>query len=63
MKTKIFWDTADYKIIKKFAKSLLVQGVVVGSVVTIIIFYSLTHKEHEKMHRLLKQHGIGEHSH
>ena len=26
MKTKIFCDTADYKIIKKFAKSLLVQG-------------------------------------
>ena len=26
MKTKIFCDTADYKIIKKFTKSLLVQG-------------------------------------
>jgi len=26
MKTKIFCDTADYKIIKKFAKNLLVQG-------------------------------------
>ena len=26
MKTKIFCDTADYKIIKKFAKTLLVQG-------------------------------------
>ena len=40
-----------------------VQGAVVGSKVTIIIFYSLTHKEHEKMHQLLKQHGIEEHSH
>ena len=26
MKTKIFCDTADYKIIKKFNKSFLVQG-------------------------------------
>ena len=40
-----------------------VQGTVVGSIVTIIIFYSLTHKEHEKMHQLLKKHGIEEHSH
>jgi len=40
-----------------------VQGTVVGSKVTIIIFYSLTHKEHEKMHLLLEKHGIEEHSH
>ena len=40
-----------------------VQGAVVGSIVTTIIFYSLTHKEHERMHQLLKQHGIAEHSH
>ena len=40
-----------------------VQGTVVGSIVTIIIFYSFTHKEHEKMHQLLKEHGIEEHSH
>jgi len=40
-----------------------VQGAVVGSIVTTIIFYSLTHKEHEKMHQLLKQHGIEEHGH
>ena len=26
MKIKIFCDTADYRIIKKFAKSLFVQG-------------------------------------
>ena len=39
------------------------QGVVVGSIVTIIIFYSFTHKEHERMHQLLKEQGIEEHSH
>ena len=46
------------KIIFRF-----IQGAVVGSIVTTIIFYSLTHKEHEKMHQLLKQHGIEEHNH
>ena len=40
-----------------------VQGAVVGSIVTISIFYSFTHKEHEKMHQLLEKHGIEEHSH
>ena len=40
-----------------------VQGAVVGSIVTIIIFYSLTYKEHERMHQLLEKHGIEEHSH
>jgi len=40
-----------------------VQGTVVGSIVTIIIFYSLTYKEHERMHLLLEEHGIEEHSH
>ena len=40
-----------------------VQGTAVGSIVTIIIFYSLTYKEHERMHRLLEEHGIEEHSH
>ena len=40
-----------------------VQGAIVGSIVTIIIFYSLTHKEHERMHQLLKEHGIEEHNH
>ena len=51
---------------KKRNKRLIfrfVQGAVVGSIVTVIIFYSLTHKEHEKMHQLLKEHGIEEHSH
>ena len=40
-----------------------VQGAVVGSIVTIIIFYGLIYKEHEIMHQLLKEHGIEEHSH
>ena len=40
-----------------------VQGTVVGSIVTIIIFYSLSYKEHERMHLLLEKHGIEEHSH
>ena len=40
-----------------------IQGVFVGSIVTIIIFYSLTYKEHERMHDLLEQHGIEKHEH
>ena len=40
-----------------------VQGVVVGSIVTIIIFYSLTYKEHERMLDLLDKHGIEKHEH
>ena len=51
---------------KKRNKRLIfrfVQGAVVGSIVTIIIFYSQTHKEHERMHQLLKEHGIEEHNH
>jgi len=51
---------------KKRNKRLIfrfVQGAVVGSIVTIIVFYSQTHKEHERMHQLLKEHGIEEHKH
>ena len=51
---------------KKRNKRLIfrfVQGAVVGSIVTIIIFYSQTHKEHERMHQLLKEHRIEEHNH
>ena len=55
--------TAETKKINKRIIFRFVQGAVVGSIVTIIIFYSLTHKEHEKMHQLLKEHGIEEHSH
>ena len=40
-----------------------VEGVVLGSIVTTIIFYSLTYKEHEKMHDLLEKHGIEKHEH
>ena len=39
------------------------QGVVVGSIVTVVVFYSLTYKEHERMHDLLEKHGIEKHSH
>jgi len=34
-----------------------VQGIVIGSIMTIIVFYGLTYKEHEKMHQLLKKQG------
>ena len=40
-----------------------IQGVVVGSVVTVIIFYGLTYKEHQRMHDLLEKHGIEKHKH
>ena len=40
-----------------------IQGVLVGSVVTVIVFYSLTYKEHERMHDLLEKHGIEKHEH
>ena len=46
------------KIIFRF-----IQGVVIRSIITIIIYYSLTHKEHKRMHQLLKEHGIEEHNH
>ena len=39
------------------------QGVVLGSFVTAIIFYSLTYKEHERRHDLLEKHGIEKHEH
>ena len=51
---------------KKRNKRLIfrfVQGAVVGSIVTIIVFYNQTYKEHERMHQLLKEHGIEEHNH
>ena len=40
-----------------------IQGALVGSVVTIIIFYGLTYKEHQRMHDLLEKHGIEKHEH
>ena len=39
------------------------QGVVLGSFVTAVIFYSLNYKEHESMHDLLEEHGIEKHEH
>tara|TARA_Y100001970_G_C14153291_1_gene813991 strand:- start:1174 stop:1500 length:327 start_codon:yes stop_codon:yes gene_type:complete len=46
------------KIIIRF-----VQGVLVGSFVTVVVFYSLTYKEHQRMHDLLEKHGIEHHEH
>ena len=40
-----------------------VQGAIVDSIVTVVIFYSLTFKEHERIHQLLEQHSIVEHIH
>ena len=40
-----------------------IQGTFVGSIITLIIFYSLTYKEHQRMHRLLEKHGIEKHEH
>ena len=31
------------------------QGVVIGSIITATIFYSLTYKEHQRMHDLLEK--------
>ncbi len=40
-----------------------VQGVIVGSIASIAIFYSLTFKEHQRIHDLLEKHGIEKHEH
>ena len=40
-----------------------VQGVFVGSIVTVIVFYGLNYKEHQRMHDLLEKHGIEKHEH
>ena len=55
--------TAETKTWKKRTIFRFVQGTVIGSIVTIIIFYSFTYKEHERMHQTLKEHGIEEHNH
>ena len=46
------------KIIFRF-----VQGVFIGTIVNIIVFYGLTYKEHQRMHDLLEKHGIEKHEH
>jgi hypothetical protein len=38
-----------------------IQGVFVSSIVKIIIFFSLTYKEHQRMYDLLERHGIEKH--
>ena len=40
-----------------------VQCVFVGSIVTVIVFYGLTYKAHQRMHDLLEKHGIEKHEH
>ena len=40
-----------------------IQGVVIGSIASITIFYSLTYKDHQRMHDLLEKHGIEKHEH
>ena len=55
--------TEETKVRNRLTIFRFVQGVVVGSIVTVIIFYSLTYKEHEKMHDLLEEHGIEKHEH
>ena len=55
---KMNTETKKRKTIFRF-----VQGVVIGSVITVVVFYSLTYKEHERMHDLLEKHGIEKHEH
>ena len=40
-----------------------VQGIVIGSFVTGVLFYKYTADEHQRMHDLLDQHGIEQHEH
>ena len=40
-----------------------IQGVIIGSIASITIFYCLTYKEHQRMHDLLEKHGIEKHEH
>ena len=40
-----------------------IQGVDLGARVTTTEIYSLTYKEHERMHDLLEKHGIEKHEH
>ena len=55
--------TSETKARNKRTIFRFIQGVVVGSVVTVIVFFSLTYKEHERMHELLEKHGIEKHEH
>ena len=53
----------DTKVRNKKTIFRFIQGVIVGSIVTVIVFYGLTHKEHQRMHDLLEKHGIEKHEH
>ena len=53
----------DTKVRNKKIIFRFVQGVFIGSIVTIIVFYGLTYKEHQRMHDLLEKHGIEKHEH
>jgi|TARA_Y100001970_G_C14037766_1_gene752042 uncharacterized membrane protein YfcA len=55
--------TEDTKEKNKRTIFRFIQGVIVGSIVTVVIFYSLTYKEHQRMHDLLEEHGIEKHEH
>tara|TARA_B100002051_G_C16354994_1_gene448218 strand:- start:164 stop:490 length:327 start_codon:yes stop_codon:yes gene_type:complete len=55
--------TEDAKEKNKRTIFRFIQGVIVGSIVTVVIFYSLTYKEHQRMHDLLEEHGIEKHEH
>ena len=55
--------TAETKKRNKRVIFRFVQGAIVGSIVTVVVFYSLTNKEHEKIHQLLEQHGIEKYVH
>ncbi len=57
-KMKQTTKTQNKKTIYRF-----LQGVVIGSIITATIFYSLTYKEHQRMHDLLEKHGIEHHKH
>ena len=48
---------------KKFEIPSIIWQCIVGSIVTVIVFYSLTYKEHQRMHDLLEKHGIEKHEH
>ena len=43
--------TAETKKINKRVIFRFVQSAIVGSIVTVVVFYSLTNKEHEKIHQ------------
>lgn len=55
--------TDDAKAQNRKTVMRFVQGVLVGALVSGVLFYTLNAKEHESMHELLEQHGIEHHDH